>query len=606
MAGLRRQGIYGENLPTKKSKTVEPSDFLIGGLVGFFERRYKKTFVVRNTEELRQIYGSNTISTYYGWDAAQGFFDNVVGVDAKLFVKGHVGNDGAAYDAVAATVNAVDGSAADVLQLDSAYEEELDFSTYGNNTGYTIVQGSRFNTAGRVANTASDSFVDLDSVAGISVGDYIKVVATGGGGATVHHTITAIDESARRVSFTGAFDGAANMEIGDVVTLPSFQLKTWRKSTTGIVEEVDVENGKVWCTTESDVTDYFVDNVFATSKYLKVTDLAPATALATRLPAAVSTVTYLASGANGTSPTTTANWDFDLQLFNDDPIRMICNPETTDEAIQKAIETYCRSRNDTPKVIYNISEDQTKSQLITIGNKFQRSDDVLGVIIANWLKKTDPFATSPTAPKRTIPNVGHVMGLWIRSIGTLGIHYIPAVTTLPLFGITGIKGDQILNDLDRTDVCEAGVNVIQEVTGSGIIVKSFYTPSTTKEFQFANGILMREFIKISIIDSLRDTVNEPNNFARIQGSRDAVVAFFYSLWLTGSTGNVPAGETFGQTIDPDTGTGTEPSDHFQVQADLINNPQASIEAGERNISSWFSYPAPAGSIKIGVGLMLLG
>ena len=37
----RRLGVYGENLPTKKTLTVEPSDFSIGGFIGQFERKYK-------------------------------------------------------------------------------------------------------------------------------------------------------------------------------------------------------------------------------------------------------------------------------------------------------------------------------------------------------------------------------------------------------------------------------------------------------------------------------------------------------------------------------------------------------------------------------------
>jgi phage tail sheath protein FI len=169
-----------------------------------------------------------------------------------------------------------------------------------------------------------------------------------------------------------------------------------------------------------------------------------------------------------------------------------------------------------------------------------------------------------------------------------------------------VVGDTFLDDNDRTDLADAGINVIQNISGTGIAIKNFFTPSTTKEFKFANGILMREFIKISVVDSLADTENEPNSYERIQNSRSAVVSFMNRLWRVGSTGNVPTGETFGQTIDPETGQGSSLSDHFQVQADIINNPQASIEAGERDIDIWFTYPSPAGSIKIGVGLMLLG
>ena len=607
MARLRRQGIYGENLPTKKSKNIEPADFLIGGIVAQFERKYESSFRVRNMEEFRRIFGEHVIPTYYGWDAVQGFFDNAVGVDAKLYVKSYVGNVAGVTDAVTATADAVDGAAAPVLQIDAAYEEELEFGVSGNRTGYTIEKGASFTTAVKTANLAADVFVILDSVAGIKVGDIMKVMATGGGVNTVYKKIVTVDEGTGTVTFTGAFHGVSNAAADDVVTIEAFRIHTWRKSLSGMVTEVDLDLGKTWCGLEAEVVDTFVENVFAISQWIKVTDLAPATVVgATYGPAAVTTVTYLTTGADGTAPTVTAQWTPSLDALDEDPVRFICNPESTDIDIQKAIELYCKGRNDLPKVIYNIIEDQTKAQMIAYGNLLQRSDDVLGVLVGNWFEKEDPFATAINAPRRTIPSVGHTMGLWVRSIGTRGIHWIPAIAQMPYYGVTGVVGEQLLDDFDRTDACEAGVNVIQSVLGSGIILKSFYTPSTTKEFTFGNGILMREFIKISIIDSLEDTLNEPNNFERIKASRSAIVRFFFSLWRSGNTGNSPEGETFGQTIDPVTQQGTDISNHYQVQADLVNNPQASIEAGNRNLDSWFTYPAPAASIKIGVGLMLLG
>jgi len=73
--------------------------------------------------------------------------------------------------------------------------------------------------------------------------------------------------------------------------------------------------------------------------------------------------------------------------------------------------------------------------------------------------------------------------------------------------------------------------------------------------------------------------------------------------VNGSTGFVPEGETFGQ-FEKEDGSATKFSDHCQIQADIINNPQANINEGERNLDSWFTYPTPAGSIRIGVGFML--
>jgi hypothetical protein len=607
MARLRTLGIHGSNLPTKKAKTVAASDFAIGGILAQFERKFLISFLCHNTDEAKEIFGDNIISTYYGWDAVQGFFDNIAEVKGKLYIKSQVGNTGSAIDAVSATGSVADGAAAPLFTLKAAYKKNLEYGVSGNRTGYTVTNGTRFTTAIKTASLKTDTFIILDSVSGIKVGDIIKVVSTGGGGATVYKKITVIDEGTGKVTFAAAFHGTANPEIDDVVTIPGFQIKTFRKSITGIETEVEKEIGKVWCTMESEVTDFYVENIFAENKYLDIDDLDPATAVgATKYPVDVATVTYLTSGADGTAATTSAHWSYNFAAFDDDPIRFLACPETTLETLNKAGELYLRSRDDTPKWMYNITSNQSKSQLLTIGSLYQRSDDVMGVIVANWLEKEDPFSTSVNAPKREIPNVGHVMGNWIRSIMKNGIHYIPAVPTNPLLGVTGVVGDTFLNDTDRTELAEAGINVIQDISGTGIIVKNFFTPSTTKEFMFANGILMRDYIKVSGVDSLGDTENEPNSYDRIQASRSALYSFMVKLWKNGSTNNVPEGETFGQTIDPDTGKASPMSDHFQVQADIINNPQASIESGQRDIYVWFTYPTPAGSINIGVGLMLLG
>lgn len=600
MTQLRRQGIYGESLPTKKSLTVQASDFQVAGLIGKFERKYKIAFLTHNMNEHKEIFGDDIYSSYYGPESANLFWQNVSGVDAKLYVKSHVGYTGSAYDGVAATASPIDGSSAPTIKIDAAYKTNLDYSVSGNRTGYKITNGARFTTACDGAPSTSDLFIVVDSVAGVKVGDLIKCTHTGP--AYVYKKITSIDESARKLYFGSAFGSAAFVD-NDAVEVMGFRIQVYRKSDTGIETEVETDLGKTWCTMEPEVTDYYVQNIFANSKWINVTDLASSSALNLSFPVDVSTVTYLTTGADGTSPTTAAHWSLDLTAFDNLPVRMIANCESTDSTIQKAIETYCRARWDLPKVIYNIPENQTKAQLITIGNSYQRSDDVLGVIVANWLKITDPFATSSIAPYRSVPNVGAIMGLWIRSIGTKGIHYIPSQMDLPIFGAQDLSGDQILSDIDRTEVCQAGVNVIQNLTGYGMVVRSFYTPSTTKEFMFANGIMMREYHKVSFVDSLFPTQNEPNTMPRIKESKMAMLQFFYNMWQNGSTKSVPTGETYGQSINLD-GTSTKPEEHFQVQADLINNTQSDIDSGNRNLDSWFSFPSGAASIKIGIGLML--
>lgn len=603
---LRRLGVYGENLPVKRTRAVVASDFLIGGIMGQFERKFNRSYLVNNIEEFQEIFGNHVVSTYYGWDAVKGFFDNVVGVDAKLYVAAYVGNSGGTIDAVVASRSVEDDGAAATLTVQAGYLEEPEYGVSGNRTGVKITAATRFATAAAATVAATGvSVATLDSVIGIRVGDIVRFVCTGGTPGTEYHKITAVDESAKTITWSGDLSSSgASLNVDDVVDVPGFTVKTYRKSITGVESEVEEDLGRIICTMESEVTDFYAPNVHATNRWIVLTDAVSSSTLGDRLISSDTDPVYLTSGADGTAPSGAASWANTLNLFDEDPVRMLTNPEETAAAVHLAGETYCKGRTDTPIWLTVMAEDQTKAQLITAGNGLQRSDEVDMVLVANWLKVEDLFSTSAVSPPRQVPPVGHVMGAWIRSIGQNGVHYIPAVKTNPLRGIVGIVGEQFLNDLDRTDIAENGVNLIQDIDGVGIIVRNFFTPSTDGAYQFANGILMRNFIKVSAVDSLQPSENQPNSINRIKEDKMAVLQFLYRLWDVGSTGNVPTGESFGRTQDAE-GNESPPEQHFEVKADLINNPQSSINAGERNIDVWFTYPAPAGSIKIGVGILLL-
>jgi phage tail sheath protein FI len=606
---LRTLGVIGKNAPTKRSLTVGAAPFNIGGMLCKTERKYNKAFAVESPDEFREIYGNQVNPLDYGPDAVTGFFDNVVGASGTLYIANLLGYDGAAIDAVVASADIADaGADADALQLQAAYQEELEYGTSGNRTGYSIVHADRFATAAAATVAATGvSTATLDSVAGISVGDII-LFKTNGGASPVYKKVTAVDEGNRQVSWSGDFEvsGASGetLAVDDEVTIPGFQLKTYRKSTSGIVTEVETELGKIVCSMESEVTDFYVNNVHATNRYIKVSE-GSASTLGDRIPVANATPAFMTGGAEGTTTITAAMVDEFLTRLNNLPVRFIAMPESSTKEIQARGEAYCAGRDDTPMFIITLPENQTKAQLITLGNFFQRSDDVFAAAWDKWLEVPDPFATTSVAPPRKVPNVGHVMGNYIRSISQLGIHQIPAQNATPLFGAIGLVGEAITDRDDRTDVAEAGVNVINQLPGVGFRLMNAFTLSTDVAVRYANGIIMRNFLKISAEDSLRPTENEPNSINRIFAGRDAVLNFLYALWSRGSTGSVPEGETFAQTLD-EAGELTGPTEAFQVVGDLTNNPQAKIEQGERNYDITFTYPAPAGSIQINVGIRLRG
>lgn len=607
----RKLGVHGADLPTRKSKVIVPSDFSIAALIGQFERKYSKAFVVYNSREKSEIFGDDISSSWYGSEEVDAFFNNVGDVGAKLYIKAHVGYTGSAIDAVvaSASVNNTDTPVASKLTFKAAYQNKaegaLEYGISGNRTGYTLTNGDRFSTTCLTTGLAADTWIYLTSVADVKVGDTIKIVLTDSGGATVYKVVTAVDESTRMVSFSGAIHASKKATAADVVTVRGVRLRVWRKNIRGTLTEVDTDLGKIYCALNSLVSDYYIENVFSTSKWIDVTVLTTTPATPdVDFSADVTTVTYLAGGVDGTSATTASHWSLDLTALDNIPCRFICNCETSNITIQQAIETYCKGREDKPKTFAVIPQDQTKTQLITIGNNWQRADDVLAVLCSGWIKITDPFSTSDFAPKRIIPNVGFVMGAFIHTIETKGIHFIMQKDT-PLLGVEGIEDSNLtgISDSDRTDLANAGINLIQFVVGYGNIVRNMRTPSTSLEFKYFNAITMREYIKISGVDSLQSSEQQPNTIDRIKEDGDAMRQFFYGLWDHGSTGSVRKGETFGQSQNVD-GTLTKFSDHVEVIADITNNPQTSINMGQRNIDSYFTFPAPAESIYVRVGLWL--
>ena len=105
---LRKLGVHGVNVPSKKSLVVTPADFSIGGIIGKFERAFDQAFKVRNIAEQIEIFGQNVNSLYYGFDVANSFWQNLAGISGSLYIKSHVGYNGSAIDAVNATSTLTD------------------------------------------------------------------------------------------------------------------------------------------------------------------------------------------------------------------------------------------------------------------------------------------------------------------------------------------------------------------------------------------------------------------------------------------------------------------------------------------------------------------
>jgi hypothetical protein len=595
---MRRLGTYGENLATKKVASVTAADFTQAGMVAHCERKFNRAYTVTKTSDAALIFGLQTDASKYGWDAINGFFANLRGKEGSLSI---VSPPGASAAQATATVNnQATPTPAGLLTISAGYKEEAEFGVSGNRTGYTIESGNAFvSGVTTLPSGGAMKTIVLQSVVGIRVGDVLVLSKTGYSEA---HFVTAVDEGAKSVTWTDADYAGTGVAADFTAAVLGLKIHTWRKSQKGVVTEVDVAMGKKWVTLNSGDPERYISTIFKQSSYLTITVLSPtATTAALTYPAAVTTVAFLAGGLDGTLAANASDWAAVYALWDNLPVRFLANPETAVAANQAALEAYCVGREDNPIAILNGAMDLDKAGAIAAGQGFQRSDEVDGIYVHNWLQVGDPFASSVTAPYRNVPSVGHTMGAAIEAIQTLGIHSITARKTRALVGAMDVVGEQALDDYDRTDLAEAGVNVIQNIPGRGIVIRNWFTPSTAPEFRFGNALAMRNYIKISGVDSLQDSENTPNDIGHVREDRSAMLQFMHRLWLYGSNGNAPEGETFGQYEKSD-GSMSEEAEAYEVIADATNNPVASLQAGNRDIDIWFMFPAPAGSIKVGVGL----
>ena len=593
MAELRRQGIFARNIPSQRSLTVQGTDFSQAGLIGHFERKYDQAYEVSGIEDFRLIFGENVNPRFFGWDNVDHFFQEAP--NGTLYVKSHRPSDSSGANVI------IDNLAFNsAMRINSAYRGQISYGTFGNRTSILITGASRFNSSVVSANTTRD-VLTCESVIGVRVGDIIRIGVT----ATTfeYEKVRAVSIGDNTVTLMAPTSEADLSNIVGIDVL-GFRIQTFQKDINGVNFEVETELGSIICTMESEVQEFYVQNVHRNNSYISVIDLAPISPNQLGFPALIGDTVSdeLAGGLDGVPTTSADTYDADNSAFDGLPIRMIGNCETTSEDVQRRLQTYTmgRATTDFPASIISLPRNLSKAELITAGQRYQTSRNILSVLIGTWQRVTNSFGSG----ERVVNAIGRAMGVWIRSLNEVGIHIVPATNFASFNGsIRGVADDHNnFSDEDRTDILCAGVNIIQNKQGVGFLFRNFNTVSTTNEYRFANGLIMGNFLAESSKTALQVTENEPTSFSRLRATRDAIVVFGNRLWREGNTGNVQTGEFFGQREITD-GFGnvertTTFQESFQVIANDTNNTQEELQAGNRNIRFIYSYPSPAGSIQI--------
>jgi len=320
------------------------------------------------------------------------------------------------------------------------------------------------------------------------------------------------------------------------------------------------------------------------SKYVTAVDQHSASGPGAKVPAAVSTFTALLNGRDGVptsndfignQPVHTGFYAFDASN-----VQLLCC-ERTDPAITTEALAYCAGRGDSTFVGAVPQGFVAAGQAIAYGQAFQ-GKKVYGALYGPWITVPDPVGTGNN-PVKTLPPVGHVMGVYARIAASRGIWKAPAGDEANLMGVLTVEYQ--LSDTDLTALVKQGsVNGIRAVAGAGIVVDSSRTLSTDTRWLYVNVRLLFNYVKSSLKDGLRWVRQEPNRDTLWSAIKvQSVTPFLMGLWRQGAFG---------------TGTAAQV---FAVICDATNNPPDQVDQGNLTVEVYFYPSKPAETIIIIIG-----
>jgi phage tail sheath protein FI len=264
-----------------------------------------------------------------------------------------------------------------------------------------------------------------------------------------------------------------------------------------------------------------------------------------------------------------------IDRFDRVAVQLLCCPESDLATVTAAGIAACARHGDR-MFVGHLADGIGVETAIGDGEKLQQ-EKAYGAVYFPWIVVTNPADGKPVA----VPPDGHVLGVYARTATERGVWKAPAGSAARITGALDVRTP--LTDVELTLLArEAGVNGVRYQPGQGIVVASSRTLSVNPLWWYVNVRLLFNFVKASLRDSLRWTVQEPNTpELRAKVVYGSVLPFLRGLALAGA---------FGSVIDS-----------YTVKCDDENNPPATVTQGLLIIEVYFYPSRPAETIVITIG-----
>ncbi|WP_052215999.1 phage tail sheath family protein [Sphingomonas sp. ERG5] len=254
--------------------------------------------------------------------------------------------------------------------------------------------------------------------------------------------------------------------------------------------------------------------------------------------------------------------------------------ERTDPAIAEAGISYCEARDDCMYVGAVPDGSIEGGTALAYGQALQGTKRY-GALYGPWITVADTLPGAP--PTKSIPPVGHVMGVYARIERTRGIWKAPAGDEARLRNALDVS--YRLSDNEHSQlVREGSINGIRALPRAGIVVDASRTLSSDPRWYYVNVRLLFNYVKSSLRAGLRWVRQEPNRDTLWNlVTYGSIRPFLMRLWRQGAFG-----------------TGT-PAHVFTVICDATNNPPSQVQLGFLNVEIYFYPSVPAETIVVKVG-----
>ncbi len=339
---------------------------------------------------------------------------------------------------------------------------------------------------------------------------------------------------------------------------------------------------------EHDVANYavsVVNDVSSGSQYVVARDKSSGSGPGANQPATTSGLTLFATvGTDGVPVSNDFIGDQAARtgFYAFDPFEVqLITCERTDASIVTAALAYCAGRGDCMYVGAVPQKSVASNTAVSYGQAFQ-AKKVYGALYGPWIVVSDPAGAGDN-PLKTLPPVGHILGVYARIATSRGIWKAPAGDEANLLGALDVE--YRLSDADHTALVKQGsVNGVRAVPRSGVIIDASRTLSIDTRWLYVNVRQLFNYVKSSLKSGLAWVRQEPNRDTLWDAVRiQTVNPFLHGLWRQGAFGAGSAAQT------------------YAVICDATNNPPDQVDQGNLTVEIYFYPSKPAETIVIIVG-----